>query len=642
MYGLSINLAIFLLGVFVSDFKFEQSANTLSAKSVQIELIGTIAEPPEEKAKSVQCLMKLDEVKEREMFVTCNDKVLLYLKKDSSALTLRSGDVIICKTSLSKIKSSGNPYEFDYNKYMSYQGVHFSGYVDAHSWKYLSSGNLFVLKKWAYSLRDKLLAIFPGLGMTGDELGVASALIVGDKTNLDNEIKRAYVASGTMHILAVSGMHVAILYWVLNMGLFFLNRIRHGKYLKLVILLSAVWMYAMLTGLSGSVLRAAAMITFVIIGESFSRKANIFNSLAASAFLLLLVNPFNLIDVGFQLSYMAVISIVVFYPLIYERIEIQNWLGDQLWSLTAVTLAAQIVTTPISLFYFHQFPNLFLVSNLIMIPLSTLIMYFAMVIMPFSGLDWVMGWMGKAFNFLVWLLNKVVLTIESLPYALTKGVFITWLDVCLLYLLVIFLTLYLVKKRSLYFVLGLGVVLVFISHGLVIKYQSFTTKEMIVYNDKDNVVLQFRDGATSIWMVNRKCEHVSKFIQISSDAMHCKNSQVVFLDSIRQKSGTGGLWLSNNLWVRGNFIQFFDKKIVISDGTEARKSSDKSIGVDYLLVRDTKPNTQAFLKDCYLAKTVVIAPVVFGYKAKKIEKSFVESKVILYDIENSGALRLKL
>jgi competence protein ComEC len=642
VFGLFIYLSVFLLGIFLTDKDLEVPANSLNESSQPVEVVGTIREPPEEKAKSVQCYMNVEEAREGEKLVHCKDKVLIYFQKDSSAKTLKAGDVIIFKSIFNKIKSSGNPYEFDYKRYMAFQGIRLSGYVDARSWKYLFSGHLPVFKKWAYYLRSKLLAIFPDLGMKGDELGVASALIVGDKANLDNEIKRAYVASGTMHILAVSGMHVALLYWVLNACLFFLDRLKHGKYLKLIILLLAVWLYAMITGLSGSVLRAAAMITFVIVGNSFSRNVNIFNSLAASAFVLLLFNPFNLTDVGFQLSYVAVISIVTFYPLIYERIEIQNWFGNQLWSITAVTIAAQIVTTPLSLYYFHQFPNLFLVSNIIMIPLSTVIMYMAMTLIPFSGWGWMMGWLGKVFNSLVWLLNKVVLTIEGLPFALTKGIYISWLDVCLFYVLIGFMAFYFIKKQAVYFLLGLTTVLVLLTHGLFVKYQYFTSKEMMVYNDKDNVIIQFRSGAESTWLVAGKCDHLPRFVQTSADAMLCKTNHVFLLDSVKRVSQQTGRWLGEGLWIKGDFIQFFERRIAVMDGEQTAKSLSKQIRVDYLIVSNVNHNKETLPGHLNVKKFLVTAPVISGYMSRKMERLVANPKMVIYNIEKSGAFREKL
>lgn len=642
VFGVSVNGFLFFMGVWLISQKFSVAETEIKESSVKTEVIGVIAEPPEEKPKSIQCFIRIEEQKAGGKFVTSSGEVLVYLQKDSNALNLRAGDALLFSAVFGKIKSSGNPFDFDYQKYMIYQGIRLSGFVDKSSWRFMSSGHLPIYKKWAFMLRDRLLAIFPDLGMKGDELGVASALIVGDKSNLDSEIKRAYVASGTMHILAVSGMHVALLFWVLNMGLFFLDRVKYGKFVKLVILLLAVWLYAMITGLSGSVLRAATMITFVILGRSFSRNVDIFNSLAASAFVLLVFNPFNLVDAGFQLSYVAVISIVVFYPMIYAWLNVTNKWLDKIWQLVAVTLAAQIVTTPISLYYFHQFPNLFMASNLLMIPVSTVIMYMALAIIPLSGISWLMVWLGKVFNFWVWMLNAIVLYIESLPFALTKGIYINWVDVCLLYLFVILLTYYLVKKRAAFLISCLAVLLLFLGHGLFVKYRCLKSSEMIVYNDKDNVILQLRNGEESTWFIKHSCAHLSKFMEISSEAMQVKVNHVYLIDSLKKSTQDQGKWVSKNVWVRGNCIQFHNERIVMPDSLARNQSSAIPLNTDYLLMSNVDKRNEAVLKRYHVSKSVIILSNVSEYKMQQVQRELANSEAKVWSVLNNGAFRLNL
>ena len=638
--GVSIYLLVFCLGVLLTNKKIGPHPGMLSESTQATEMIGVISDPPEGRAKSVMCFVDVYQVKTMKGFTLCDSKMLVYIAKDSCALALNAGDIIVFKSSIDNIKSTGNPYEFDYRKYLSYQGIHHSGYANKSSWKLLARNELPFYQILAYHARSNLLSVFAKIGLTGDELGVASALIVGDKTSLDAEVKQAYIASGTMHILAVSGMHVALLYWVLGMLLSFLDRVSYGKFIKLFLLLSGVWFYALMTGLGGSILRAAIMITFVIIGQSFRRNISIFNSLAASAFVLLLINPFNLIDPGFQLSYFAVLGIVLFYPLIYAWFDIQTWLGNQLWSLTAVTLAAQILTTPITLFYFHQFPNLFLVSNLIMIPLSTLVMYFAMILIPFSGWDWLAGLLGKIFNFLVWLLNKVVITIEHLPYALTKGIYINWVDVCLLYMFICFGILYLWRKRALYFILSLSVIALLSFHRTFDKYQNFLNNEFVVYNDGKNIVLQFHSGPKSVWLVGERNAHVNRYIDVAISASECKENRVLLLDSIQKQSKGKGRILDDHLWVRGDFVQFHDKKIAIIKGDKACNAVIPPVRIDYLILREGDSKTAENAGSFYSAGLVVINPTITGSNAKRIEKIFLDKRVETYNIDNRGALRI--
>jgi competence protein ComEC len=642
IFGLNIYVFLFCLGIYLTGEKYQITVHNLEKTETTSEFIGVIANPPEEKTNSFRFLMDIDQEKRQGKFIGCTETVLVYLKKDSASRALVVGDAILFKAKLEDIEASGNPYEFDFKKYMSNQGIRFSCYINLHAWKHLARGKLWAPQIWACQMSNKLESIFTRLGLKGQEYGVASALILGDKSGLDNEIKQAYVASGTMHILAVSGMHVALLYWVLNLLLSFLDKNVYGKYFKLVILLLTVWFYALITGLGGSILRASAMITFVIIGQALDRKINIFNSLAASAFLLLLINPYILVDAGFQLSYIAVISIVIFHPMIYRWLDIKNWFGDQLWSLTAVTLAAQVITTPVTLYYFHQFPNLFLLSNLIMIPLSTLIMYFAMALIVCSPWNWLAVYMGKIFNFLVWLLNKVVLTIEGLPCALTKGIYITWFEVCFLYILICFITLYLIKKQAIHLISGLSLIFLLLLFGFIRDFTTCKTKQVIVYKEMNNTVIQFRNGNYSTWLVGKENERIKGYVERSRDAMHCENNQVLLLDSAFRKSREKGLSFESGLWIRGNFLQFGAKKIVVSNSSEFSGKAQFMIDVDYLVIRNNVLSRSELTFKNFRTPYVILDASNAKYKARKLAKIFSGGNVTVVNMANSGAVKLDM
>ncbi|MDP4210317.1 MAG: ComEC/Rec2 family competence protein [Bacteroidota bacterium] len=638
--GVLLSVAVFCMGIYLTGEKYPTSDLKLSPDSSQ-KFIAIVSYPPEEQAKSVQCFVNIDQIKQGNRLISCGEKLLLHIQKDSAALTLKAGDVLLFRASPALIERTGNPYEFDYRKYLSYQGVRFSAYVAENYWQRIDKEKLSALQLWAFRMRDKLLSTFRRLGITGQELGVASALTIGATTELDNEVKQAYIASGTMHILAVSGMHVALLYWVLNMLLSFLDRNKYTRYLKFFLLLVAVWLYALLTGMGASILRASTMISFLIVGDALNRKSSIFNTLAASAFCLLVWNPFNLVDVGFQLSYLAVISIVIFHPFIYEWFEFDSWFGDQLWSMVAVTLAAQVLTTPISLFYFHQFPNLFLLSNVIMIPLSTVIMYFAMFLISSSGFGWIAGVMGKVFNWLVWLLNKVVFTIEALPYALTKGVYITLADVVLCYLLIIFFTLYLLRKQVRFLNFSLFVMLVLLVSGVVGEYENRNKHEVIVYNENNNSVIQFRNGGESIWLVNSFGDRTRKCLERARDAMGSEFNKVFIMDSVIRQSKGKGLKLQSGLFVRGNFVQFLSKTFVISDGTEFKDTSGCEIKTDLLLMRNASLYKSKKILAHYPASTVVLDASTSKFRVDKIS-SGLPLNCNIYNVKKSGALIVKL
>lgn len=641
LFGIHLYVFLILLGFLLVSAK-AGLFNELGIENIHPqEFIGTVYLPPEQRTKSVQCYIETDEIKLNGKLLRCNTNILTYLKKDSVSLKLKAGDVLVFRAIVSKLKSTGNPNEFDFSKYLYYQNINYSAYIDGKAWSLLTHHGLNPVLMWSFKLRDKLLGLFSFIGMTGDEYAVASALTIGDKVNLDAEIKRAYISSGAMHILAVSGMHVALLYWVLNLVLSFFDKIRYGKYIKFALLLISIWMYAVITGMSASVLRATVMFSFVIAGQASSRHISIFNSLAASAFFLLLWNPYNLVDAGFQLSYIAVLSIVILYPLIYKLVTFNNWLSNEIWSITACTIAAQIGTFPISIYYFHQFPNLFLISNLIIIPFSTFIIYFSILLIICSFSEIVLIFLGVIFNWSVLALNKVVLYIDQLPYALWKGLYINQFEMALIFGIIIAGTIYLVRKQVVYLNVTLVFVIFLLGSKVVVNLQCFTKEEVVFYNYQDNTVLQFRNGANCIWLVEKLDKRVEMMIEKNKYAERIRNVQILKLDSIRKSTSKSGIYFGKNIWIRGQYIQFNTVLIAIPNEYRDFESVNEKLPVDYLVLRNesvVKRNISGKIS----AKSVILDGTISKSKADKIAEIFAPNNVEVYSMIKKGALRIKL
>ncbi len=239
-----------------------------------------------------------------------------------------------------------------------------------------------------------------------------------------------------MHILSVSGMHVGIVYVFLNFLLRFLNRYRYGKYIKAIIMLFFIFLYAMITGLSPCVIRAAIMLSLPIIAGLMNRNVDIINVIAVSCFVMVSKNPALLVDVGFQLSYLAVIGIVTLYKPIYDLYITSAWIPDKIWSLLAVSLAAQLATLPITLYVFHQFPNFFLLTNILVVPLSSIIIYTGILLLVVGQVPFLGVLTAKLLIFLIKAMNMVIHLIEELPFSTTTGIYIDEIQVALLFVLV--------------------------------------------------------------------------------------------------------------------------------------------------------------------------------------------------------------
>ncbi len=269
-----------------------------------------------------------------------------------------------------------------------------------------------------------MLDIYTKLGIDGDEFGMLSALTLGYKDALAPELRESFSTTGAMHVLAVSGLHVGIIFVVFGFLFSFMDRWRLGKRLKPIVIIFLLWCYAFITGLSPSVLRSSVMFSCMVLSGVFGRKSNTYNNIFLSAFFLLFFNPNLLFDIGFQLSYSAVLAIVYFQPKIAGLIYVKNRWLRWAWELAAVSLAAQLGTAPFSVFYFHQFPNYFLLSNFVVIPAATLILYAAVALFVFSPVPYVNVAVAFVLKWILKIMYACIVWIEHLPYSLS----IVWID----------------------------------------------------------------------------------------------------------------------------------------------------------------------------------------------------------------------
>ncbi|MEZ4929040.1 MAG: ComEC/Rec2 family competence protein [Chitinophagales bacterium] len=406
-----------------------------------------IIDNPIAKENSQKITGKVIEVLQNDKTYHTTGKLLVYIQKDSISEKLKYGDVLLGKTFINGIDPPKNPFEFNYKDYLKFHNIFQTAYLSSENWQLIKQNNgnfiigkLFKLRNYLYNVIDKYIA-------GNNEKAIANAILIGKKDLLDYELIRAYSTSGAMHVLAVSGLHVGIVYLIFNNLLFFLNN-NKTKVLKSIILVLLIWLYAILTGASPSVLRAATMFSFIAIGTSFKQYVNIYNTIAASALLLILVNPYIITEVGFQLSYLAVIGIIFLQPKIYNLLYTENYILDKTWAITAVSISAQIATFPLGILYFHQFPNFFFVSNLIVIPVAFAIVFLGVSLFVFSFIHPLAGIIGFILSKVIFILNYSVSFIDKLPYSLSSGLHISLLECYLIYLFIIAFSIALAYKNK--------------------------------------------------------------------------------------------------------------------------------------------------------------------------------------------------
>ncbi len=461
------------------------------------QLVVRINEPLVEKAKSFKAEGYVENILHGDSLIPCEGKLLLYFAKDSLVPQLHYGDKILISKNLQAIKNSGNPGAFNYEQYAAFQQIFHQAFLKDKDWVALGSKKVNQFKQFIFSTRAAVLAALrKNISAGKDELGLAEALLIGYTYDLDKDLVQAYSNTGVVHIIAISGMHLALIYIMLVWLFSKIPGIKRSKILQVVLILSCLWLFSLLTGAAASVLRAAVMFSFITIGKNLARESTIYNSLAASAFVLLCYDPYFLWDVGFQLSYLAVVGIIVFQKPIYNLFYIKNKWADGIWKLASVSLAAQVLAFPICIYYFHQFPLLFLFANIIAVPLSGIILYAEIAVVLFSWIPFVGAYTGKITFWLVWLMNRIILWINEFSFAVWDNIPATVFSTLLLYATVIAISAWLLNKNKNSFRLGLAALLLFALHNAFSKWQTGKQQKLIVYNVPQHRAIDFIDGNT--------------------------------------------------------------------------------------------------------------------------------------------------
>ncbi len=375
-------------------------------------------------------------------------KLALYFKKDSIASSIKIGTQIALIKKPATITSIHNPGGFNYKAYAASQQIFYQCYLTNNDYRIISTVSPSYISQVLASVQQYVLNTIQEFIHGAKEKSIAEALLIGYKKNLNPELLQAYSNTGVVHIIAISGMHLGMIYGLLLFLLKPLSKTRIGNWLRLIIMLLVIWTFTLVTGAAASILRSAIMFSFIIVGQPYRKKAPIYNSIAASAFCILCYNTLQLWDIGFQLSYTAVISIVAFSKTIRNLLFLENKLLKSCWELTSVTIAAQIGTIPLLLFYFHQFPNLFIFSNFIAVPLSGIILYLEIILVAIVPIKFIAMYIGELTSFLIRVMNNVIENTARIPFAVTHDIQINLLQTILLYAFILLIAFGLMKKNK--------------------------------------------------------------------------------------------------------------------------------------------------------------------------------------------------
>jgi competence protein ComEC len=457
---------------------------------VQIRLL----EPLSEKEKSFKALAAFETVTHNGETKKVSGRLMLYFRKDSVAPPLQYGSVIATNKLIPEIKNAGNPGGFDYKRYALFNGITHQLFLNKDGYVISNRTQSNAFQKWLFNTKAYILSVLRTNIKGESAISVAEALLIGYRDDLDRDLVQAYSNTGVVHVIAISGLHLGLIYWLLLFLLKPLDKSKNLKWLKPLIAVALLWIFSLLTGAGASVVRAAIMFSFIALGELVNRKGTIYNSMAASAFLMLCYNPFLLWDVGFQLSYAAVLSIVLFMKPVYHWFSFENKLIDKAWQLNAVTLSAQILTLPLCIYHFHQAPNLFLITNFVAVPLSSIILFGEILLVAVSVIPRAANAVGYVLSYLLKWMNEFITWVDHFSFAVTDGIQHSPLQTILLYLFIAATGVWLLRKNAKALKYSLTFLVLFLALQCFYIFQTKKQQKLIVYNLSQHAAVDFMLG----------------------------------------------------------------------------------------------------------------------------------------------------
>jgi competence protein ComEC len=483
---------------------------------------------------------------------------LVYFRKDSAVSVPHRGDVLVVSAGIQPIAPPLNPGEFDFRKYMSGKDVYLRTWLDHGDWKVIGHREHF-LKDLAARSREYIYERLKAAGIGGQELELAASLLLGQKDGLEQDTRQSFSAAGAMHVLCVSGLHVGIIYVVLNFFFKGLYRIRYGRMLRFLLVILFIWFYALMTGMSPSVMRASLMFSFLQAGRLMKNPPPTINSLASSAFILAVLDPLVITNIGFQFSYFAVLAILGFVSPLQSLWQPGISILGQIWSLVLVSLAAQLGTGPLSAHYFHQFPVWFLLTNLMVIPLASIILYLALavIVIPFAP---VYGFIGHLLSFSLKIMLGSVRLVEELPGALISSINLSGVSTVLIYSFLVFLILMIIHKSRKAMFFALFALIAVCVQSARESYSHAIKKEICIYHVPGHTLIDLVDG-NLCYTVHLQGDIPEKTLSYSispgRQSKRLNHIEEVHWDPER-------VYERENLYVHGGFLSFYNVKAYLA------------------------------------------------------------------------------
>lgn len=627
-------VCLFLLGIALTGESKSSVKYNWNEKS--LVYIGTVYEKPQEKAKTILCSVEVLCSVDTAGRSPVHRNILLYLAKDSLSRKVKIGDRLLFYGKISAPHNNGNPNEFDYARYLKLHGVSGISYVYAGYWRqngWQSGG----FKQTALIYRERLLDYYKNLGFSGDEYAVLAALTLGSKNDLSEKVREDYSLAGVSHVLALSGLHIGLIYFLISFLLTFVFRGDSFKVFRQCVLIVCLWGFAFLSGLSPSVLRSVTMFSLVAVSFLFNSRPVVINTLAGAAFFMLLHHPFSLFDIGFQLSFLAVFSIVMIQPYLGGKVKVKNRFLRYFSDLVTVSFAAQLGTTPLVIYYFSNFSLLFWFTSLLVIPLVTFILYVTILLLCTAFYVPVQMLVVDVLHQLLEWLNAFVPWISHLPYASLTSLNWQREDVLAFYfiLLLVFVTEGLKSHRRQILLMAAGCFLV-VYH--VADYAFAERKPGIVfYNARNCAAVHFISSGDKSYLLAADRDSVIRKLEYAAGGFWKERGlrTPYVLPSVKSRQKDICVW--------NGFVRFRNYTVcLIKDNSWKNKTADQPLVVDYLYICDGYKGKIKSLTPLFEIKTVVLDSSLGEYRLGILKEECKRLSLNCVSLSDSGALMVNI
>lgn len=633
IFAISFYASVVLLGMLAIKVKEQQVRFTPS--TAYSNYIIELNDKPILKSEYVSFNGQVKYIQIADRLYTVDKQFIFTLHADSNILSLQAGDRLLANTSLLSVEHTYSLDGFNYKKYLEHSGISGAAFISKGRYKILERASKELsLRQKASIFRNKVIDLYKEAGFMGNELSVLSALTVGYKKDLSEELKETYSIAGASHILALSGMHIAILGLLLMLFLKPLEVFgRKGRFISFVITIVSLCAFAFWVGLSASVVRATVMFALYSFSGLLRRKSLSVNNLCVAAFVILLFSPYSLFDVSFQLSFSAILSIILFHKPIESLLTPKYKITKYLWSIVSISIAVQILTSPIVMFYFNRFSVHFLLTNIIVIPLLTLILFISLLLIatyPFASIHHLVA---DCLNLVIKQMNNFLRTVELLPFSSIENIYLSPLVLASLFLFALVVSIYINRKTPrnlLYMMLSLLMVAT-----------SFLVQTIERTKQEDRIIFYNNKHCAAIHLVEKKgCSYVLFANGIDKQEKIKKKYKRYWIRAGIKEIDTEEVnSFENPYLVATNLIVFKSKKVAVIDYDIVNIKTVKSrVKVDFVYLCEGFRGKVDDIYKLFVADKIIVHSSVKKNIIKQIQSDCIKLRHSLIVLNEKGDL----